>query len=408
MISHHSVTYMQKNTWVWSSIKLKRLITSGAFGLYTTLPQLFNLAVSILAIRLISDVWWGQFLELYILISLISMITSFGNNEYLIREWSNNSQQIGQLWLDVLVARLPLLILCIPFLYIFLIPQSYWLVFIFWAISEFLYKSFNPIIVFNRKFGLSIVLNILSSAIIATIIITNHSIISVFQLAMTYGALVFIKAIILLAHTKTHFTNTKSIAFNFPIIVALYPFFFPSIIGFIQSQIDTYVVAYKMPVDNLAQYHPLLKSFGMMHSLAFFAIAPFMKNIYRLNKKSIQILTYKFSIIGFLGAIAGIISVYVLMRFYFKFHFPLTTYLLGYLQVVPLFIYYIPSIQLIKHNKQLKIVFIGVIATFMNFFLSIILLKPLGLNGALAASVITQWFTMFAIKYSFRTTMAQQ
>jgi O-antigen/teichoic acid export membrane protein len=173
------------------------------------------------------------------------------------------------------------------------------------------------------------------------------------------------------------------------------PFFLPSIIGFIQSKADIYIVALLLSENKLAEYQIFITLLSMIHQVVLLTITPYTKIMYRLNDLVINRLTWTFFRWGIVVSILSMPAIYFIITFYYRFTLEWSAYWVGLLLVLPLFFYSIKTYQWFKHNDQYKVVVINLLMAIVSLLLSIALIPKWGITGALLASCASQWLAFF-------------
>ena len=174
-----------------------------------------------------------------------------------------------------------------------------------------------------------------------------------------------------------------------------FPFFLPSIIGFVQSKADIYVVALSLSQNRLAEYQIFITLLSMIHQVALLIVTPYTKNIYRLNDQLINRLALKFFRWGVVISLLSMPVIYFIITFYYQFILEWNIYGIGLLLILPLFFYSIKTYQWFKHNNQYKVVVINLLMGLASLLLSIALIPYWGIAGALAANCAAQWLGFF-------------
>lgn len=128
----------------------RRLQLVVANSLNQILLILFSPLLSFLVIRLSGAELWGSFVNVMIGVQLGASVVSWGNKEYLLREFSRTPAGIAREWQASATSRLPLLVglgLLLALLYpAGLLP---WL--LLWAVGLFLSQSHDVLVVYKKS-----------------------------------------------------------------------------------------------------------------------------------------------------------------------------------------------------------------------------------------------------------------
>ncbi|MBL0258639.1 MAG: hypothetical protein IPQ03_14405 [Bacteroidetes bacterium] len=110
-----------------------------------------NMVCSWLVIRWISPELWGSYTKIFLLLMLALQITGFGSKEFLLREFSKSPKDIFNHWFSSLRSRFLLVIGGIILFVFFPFENDLKITLICWLLVRFLYLSFDPILLFQKK-----------------------------------------------------------------------------------------------------------------------------------------------------------------------------------------------------------------------------------------------------------------
>ena len=133
-----------------------RIKVISLFGVSQILSILSVVLLSLVIVRFKSVELWGEYAEILIWSNLFLLFLSFGNNDYLLKTFSEFPSKVNQKWLNNILVRSFLLIpsgILIFFTPAFLDIEIDVLLLV---LLKFLNQSFKSLIVFNRKFKLNI------------------------------------------------------------------------------------------------------------------------------------------------------------------------------------------------------------------------------------------------------------
>ncbi len=356
------------------------------------LGQMLTLALSVFIFKWYSKELWGGFAACFVYINIITIIISWGNKEFLIREFSKAPNRISENFYLIFNSRLPLLALAIISV-LFLFPVDCFWFFTLWIISIYISQSIEVFWIYKRDYIKSILVEIVSFSMLLVLLfyskINSVKLIeyyAYYQLARTFFYTVIYRSEL----RKIHFKIDKSY------LVTAISFFLLSLVGFLQSRMDLVIVTFFESDQNIAVYQILTAFFILIHALGTFLIFPFMKNIYRLEKNSIGIFQRFISFIAPLVVCFCLAVLFLITHYVYKISLDFHYYILGFLITFPPYLYTVKILILYKENKQGFVLKTGIIAIAINSLISgLLLYLGYGLKGALAGSAIAHVFTAY-------------
>ncbi|WP_165395952.1 hypothetical protein [Flavobacterium sp. J27] len=378
----------------------KRLYTILTNSLKQTINQIFGLSLSLYIIHFYSKDLWGNFVTYFLYSSIILLILNWGNKEYLLRDFSKAPNKIIYNFYLNFNTRFILLIpfTIITFLFFSITEAS---ILFLWFISGFISQSLEVFWIYKKDFLKAILIEIISF-IILTATLFLHPDLNSIQLLFFYSFYQFIRALLYIRINfielkKNHFTTNKIILFS------SLSFFLLNLIGFLQSRTDFLIVTFFEKNENIAIYQIITSYFILIHSIATFMILPFIKNLYRIKIKSMELIQRYISIISPFIVIANLFIFHLIITYIYKFKLDFYFYLLGFFITLPPYLYAVKIIRFYKENNQKYILNTGIKAMIINCIISFSLLYyGYGIKGALLGSAISQIFTTYQyLKFKF-------
>lgn len=363
-----------------------------AYGLHQILPPLGQFLISYFVIRFNSEAAWGEVVDYLIFVNLSILFFNWGQNTYLLRVFSQNAQRIGIAWQESLASRLVLLFLVqIAGLYFFYDNSWNGIALFCWLLGTFLVRSFDPLHIYTRK--LKGALSVEGLAFLSTffVLLWNRNALSLGLILALYAFLAMLKAIAYAFFYRKIVLENWQGRFSKAFLVGAFPFFIPAMIGFIQSRIDLYGVAYHLPKDTLGGYQVFFKVLSLFILGNRIIISPFLKNIYRMPNEALQRMNRLMLLIGILGTAPIIMLFYYLLPLVYGIHFSVWMYVMGYLTIVPFFGYAIQTHQLIKMEREKQLVWVFLGAAMVNLCCNYCLIPTYGALGAITSTAIVQW-----------------
>jgi len=364
----------------------------------------FNIVLSFILIKRVSLDFWGEYVTLFLVVNTCVMILGWGNKEFLLREFSRSPSLIKTNWQNSFMYRS--VIYCIVAVILF-ICFDYSLVrflsVMAWITVFFIYKSTDVLILYKKTFIFSAVIESGGYIILAGLLLLSpqHSL-TLDAVVLCSAAIILLKCIITIWYLHADIFPLKKADPFFnrqnTLLLSL-PFFLPSLAGMLQAKADLYSVAWFLSKDKVGEYQIFMNLINVPHILAGFVIMPFLKNIYRLRFTSIHKIIRMMTIGGILISLPVMGIIYIMIENYYGFSFSVWMYIIGYIQIIPFFIYLIKIHMLFRSDKQYVVIWISLIAAVFGFVFSILLIPYFGLEGAILVSALTQWFTLGLYSY---------
>ncbi len=356
-----------------------------------------NIIFSLIIINIAEIGLWGNFVYYFLYASLTSLVLSWGNKEYLLREFSKNPAKTGALWVKSFLSRLILLLPVILILLLFYSGKET-LIIALWAFLIYALSSFDSLVAYYRKFLPSVFAEIVSSMIMFSFIFVYKAGLKLNTIIILYFIYYIIKItwyIFMFAKSLSVSNTVKfSTLFDLKLLKASSMFFLLGLTGMLGSRIDQYIVAYFLPKDSLGEYQVLKNFLLYFQSITVFIVFPFVKNIYRLGDSRLKKLKNTISTIGILLIVPMIIFLWFILKYIYNFTFPIEIYILSGLFVLPPFFYLIVLYKLFKHKKEKFVFIFNLIAIAVSLTLSIALLPDYGITGCLIAGTVSGWITV--------------
>lgn len=358
-----------------------------------TLGQFLSLLLSLFVIHYYSKALWGDFVATFLYISISLLVLSWGNKEYLIREFSKTPGKMMHHFYMLFNTRL-LLVLLSVLITLFFFPKNQCLYISLWLIGGYIVQSLEVFWIYKRDYVQSIGIEILAFLILLGLI-HNQTILTAESLIAYYSYYQIIRAVFFVT---LYFGDLRNIHFNIDksFLWVSFPFFMLSFVGFLQSRTDFLMITFFETHENVAIYQVINTYFILIHALGTFLILPYMKNLYRLKTQSIEIIQRKISMAAPFLVLLCLLVFYLLIRFVYQFNLDIYYYVIGIFITFPPYLYAVRIIQLFKENKQKTVMFVGIKAIIINCLVSFLLLHfHFGLKGALLGSAVAHLFTAY-------------
>lgn len=369
-----------------------RLAVVSGYAVYQFLSIIGQFLISYFVIKYHSEALWGEVVEHLLFVNLATMFFTWGQNTYLVRVMSRDTLGIGVHWQESLLTRSVLLFIVLLMVGIFYWNKPILIIYIsLWLIFSYLYHSIDPIHLFIKTFEIPIFIELLSLGSFILLFYWNIHQLSALLIIQFYIVLSFIKTIGLMLFYRATLFKISSWHFNPPFFAAALPFFLPAMIGFVQSRMDLYGVAYYLPEKTLGAYQVFFGILMIFIMGGKILINPFLKVIYRLPFPTL----IKLNRLLFLRAAALLIpsfaAIYYILPFVYGIHFEWTIYVAAYCMMTGFFGYVILTHLLIKYHKENQMVLVFAAGAFFNLWGNYLLIPGYGVLGAVGVMALVQW-----------------
>ena len=384
----------------------ERIILIVVHAIRSLIIPVLNIGLSYLFIQLASKELWGEFVGPLIWVTLGVHICSWGNKEYLLRAFSRDPAQLHIQWQQSLGTRI--LGIIIPLAGFAVMGFSGMLLFWMsvWLLASFWYQSFDVAILYTRRFVPAIVIELAGFAIIAGGALLSGQTPDIVLIASLYAWAILAKALLLsLLFSKTLFRKFRFRWKKEQIILAV-PFFLIGMSGMLQSRADLYIVNLWLEDADVAVYQVMINIFIYVQALSGLILLPFVRNLYRMKVAEILRLSRRMLRFGFLVSVAVLPMAWIVLNVLYTFQLGWPFFLCGALFFLPSF-WYLPVIYVLyKKQKERTVLWINLLGVAFNVVFNLLLIGPMGILGALIATVIAQW-VMLLVYIGLRKTRLQ-
>ena len=250
------------------------------------LISVFGLVIPFLVIHFSSKEVWGSFVSVFLFSLLAIQFINWGNKEYLLRKFSENPSKISIAFSENLATRFPLVIL-FSTIGLFFFPVSYGFWITIWLVGRYLIHSVEALILYQKEFNKSMTIEVLSFIGFGVSFYYLKSEIDVYWLIIIYSSYQFFKGLLYILLFKKFLLFGNSL-FKIDYFKVSFSFFFLSILGFLASKIDVYIINHLGNKTITAEYQIINSLFVFVISMAAFVYSPFTKIIYRNNENVIE------------------------------------------------------------------------------------------------------------------------
>ncbi|HLP62929.1 FkbM family methyltransferase [Flavobacterium sp.] len=341
---------------------------------------------------------WGEFVSLLLYSLLVTQIINWGNKEYLLRKFSETPRTIKTDFSSILITRFPLVLL-FSLIGFFLFKMEFGLYLAFWILGRFLIHSYEVLVVYEKKFNASLAIELVCFLAFAIVFYSLSSALNLNQLLILYSLYQFTKGICFLLLFKNIFSFDAR--FNFNYYKASLWFFLLSVLGFLASKIDVYIIE---QFDNkivTSDYQIINGLLVFIMSISAFIYAPFTKNIYRNTDFTIQKTKKTLVLFGLIIVPISLLFVFGIIRYFLKLEFTFWFYVVAFFYAFPSYAYGIEIVRLFKQNREKKVVVILFLGVLINSIVTYYLLfSGYGIQEILFGSALVQVLILVLFVYS--------
>lgn len=375
---------------------LTRAKTVSLYGFGQSIPMVAQLVISLLIIKKYSTALWGEYVTLLLWVNFIVIFSYFGNKSYLLKRFSEQPGKIYTTWLSNFSTRF--LVFLLMALFIFFIPlfETHRILILAWLFLLFYNQSFEVLILYQKDFKFNFITEFIRNALVVGILLF-------FSGTLELGTFLYIiigglalKAIFYTVFYRKTLQSTE-ISLDTKSLTLSIPFLIPMVLGTLRTKIDSYYGTIYFTKEHLSQYQIFISLIALLQMGAAYMINPFIKVFYRISKKTRTTIEKQFLYLGLgIGAIA-IGAIYIIITYVYEFTFSSTSYLLGYLFIVTLFVHLLLINEFYKNNKQTLVAVIIGVTALIQIILGYFTIETYQSIGALSIKVVGQWMVVLAL-----------
>ena len=370
--------------------RLARVWLSGASVVRSLLRPLTQLAVAFVVVRVGAAEIWGQVVDDLVFVTIAAQIVNWGNQEYLLRAFSRDPAKLGELFRSALVSRLPILGLA-SVAALLVGPHPVGTARAIWIGALFLAQSSEVLVVYLRRFGVAILADLVTALGLLAFLVRASSSRELVLWGLA-GAAVLRAAILALVL----FPRGRGGGLRWGYYAAALPFAALGFSGFVQTKADLWVVSLVLDDARVGVYQITVNVFFLMAALGAFALAPWVRTIYRMPGAAFRRLQARFATLGAIGLGLGMVGAEVLLNRIFGLGLDLVVFALGGLLVAPSLVYLPLVHRLYGDDRERRVLAANLVGAVLSLGLTWWLARSFGIAGALTAATIAQW-TMLSL-----------
>jgi O-antigen/teichoic acid export membrane protein len=344
------------------------------------------------------------------LVQVAVVVISWGNKDYLMKEFSFNPSQISEVWKENIFTRL-LLVFAVSIFFGFLFPSDISLFLISWVFINFVCKSYDVFIYYYKSFLFSLLVEFFSLVVLILFILINKDQLSMFYLLISYIVSGIFRALLLVVYFKMDYKLLFKWKFNLNTLTYSSSFFVLALVGILNAKVDIFCINYAMNKSDLGEYQVLFSFIMLIQGLGYLLVEPFAKNLYRLNEASfIKVKKFLFWV-GPVLTLILIMGSYFVITYLFHIPFDIQNYFAGFFYCIPVFVYGVLVYKFFKINRQVWVVYVSLICLFINVVLDLYTIPYLGVFGVMVSGALVQWLKLLfflLVDYLFSFKLKQQ
>lgn len=375
-------------------ISLKKYIreyrTGAVLGFRFVHPALSHFVISWTTISSSSSQTWGAFVLIMVWTLLVVQIATWGNKEFLLREFACAKSLIAPSWWTSLFQRL--FVCCISGIVLFwFAPASeYAKSAMLWAFLLVIHQSFDALIIYEKRFTSATVIEVISTAIMTIGILTQDGFINVsFLLWVAIGTtalrvvcygLLYRKVI---TPFKWHSTPN--------LLVKSLPFFMVSLTGFISSRFDQFLVSMLLPLDDLAQYQVYMVCLLHLQMTSSALTIPHVRSL--IQGKAYQAIKFGLRTLKLLVPVIvpSFVLIHGILLFVYDFSLEPWEIALGILYVMPTALYQPIVYYYFGRRKEWTVVAVTIVSSMSGLLAALFLIPNFGRVGAMVCATFSQF-----------------
>ncbi len=385
---------MQQNMPIFKAKTLKRAAVIIQNALNSLLQPFFGIIVSLLVIRLGSAAVWGGFVAVMVVVQFGAMIASWGNKEYLLREFSRHPQpeQMATVWGRSFITRAALLLgLCVVLVAFFRYSQERMAWMMLWGGGLMLAGSFEVLVVYRKRFAFALLVEAVAVVITGGVIVFTVA-------TLTVDDLVRLFALVQVGKAAAFGLRFRFVLRGFTLTLpdagylrAAFPFFLLGFSGVVATRTDLYAVSYFLTEREVGEYQVFINLMIYLQAVSNFILLPYIRNVYRMDDRLIFKIALRLFALGVLIVIPALLAAAWLLAAVYQMTFSTAFLLMGGAFALPIYAYLPLIYRLYKREAQNTVLWVNLAGAVCNVIMNIILLPRLGIMGAIVASAIMQW-----------------
>lgn len=329
------------------------------------IPTALSLLLTLVIVRLFSVSFWGSIVSLMAIYQITSTIVAWGNKEYLQRALASHPSDFKFNFTRFFVERLLLLIIVIAFVFGFkIVEKVYFVHFCLMLLGRFLCQGFDIIILKEKKFIISIVLELCFVIVqfVILYVLYNKRDLNPADILPIFWIPNLLKGFILSILFKNYFSFYYIKGSPF---FKSFGFSMLSLSGLLHSKIDILLFSKFLNHESLGKYQIIMALLWNIQAIAQYISSPFVTNFYRLSTQVKNKLAQLLIQMGIVIVVIGVTFAFFLLVYFLKITFDWKIFTAS---IVFSFMsyYYIPIIlEINKKKKEHIMLVVNLFGTFL-------------------------------------------
>lgn len=350
---------------------------------------LAGVLLSLAAVRFYSAEFWGVYMQHLLVVGLAGALVNMGSRDFLLRQYSREPRDLERQLAGSIKGKLIITAGVLVLLAWLPLGPLHRGVLLLWIPAQLSWQVFEALVQYRRLFRQAALIEILATVLLVAALAFLKPTLHAFLLLVVAGQL--LKGVLYFWLNRAYLAfpslaNASGTAF----LKAALPFLWLALAGAASSRGELYLMGLLGRAGELGQYQVLANFIHSSHLMASAILLPFVKNIYRLRAASLRRLERRFLLLGLALAPLITLSVYLILRYGYGFHFYLVDYLLAGGIILAFFAYVVRIQVCFRHNKASYVTGIVAIMGVANVGLSLWLIPAYGISGALAGALVGQ------------------
>lgn len=357
-------------------------------GFYQLIPSLVNLFMSFWVVSSLGSNAWGIVVGYQLFYYIMGAFVAWGNKDQLLLLFSKEPAKWQQLWQTSFATRLVLLGLPVLGVCFVFYPSYVAWHLLCWIICRFVTQSAEVLVVYRKNYKVGILSEALPLVLLLVIALWSKSLTEEKVLGLLTFTQIIRLLIWLVAERNLFFTNGKW-RINPALLRDSLPFMLLGMSGFLQTKIDLYGMSFFADSNTVGVYQVFTSYVNLFLLVPGFLIVPYLKNIYRLQEKTLKLLMLKLMLTGLVGGGIFLVACYIGIKSVYGLNISWGIYGLAYFYIVSPLFFSMHIYQLFKKGHQRFVVTASFTGIGLNLMACYLLIPSFGITGAMVANVVS-------------------
>lgn len=359
-----------------STYSLKRLksVLAYAGGQFTSTAS--GLVLSYIVVAFFNTQWWGKVNAAQVYLSLAVTFASWGNKEYLLRQFSLHPAMQKTLFRQLLMARVPILFLSMLLLPFFSFDAVEYMHLLIWIVAGYISQSTEVITLYEKKFHLPVAAEITSFLSAVTFLALKGDTATYYTLLQALSLMQLVRMILLVVFFNRFFFVRsplfEAVKRDMSFIRKSLSFALVNFTGLVFTRgiligADLYLDDY-----TLGKFRVLLGLLVMVQSGGAYLFQPFAKGFYRMKEAEGNKLRHSLLLPGLIITVLATLLLQPVMQFFFKTHLEVSAIFFASVFMFSAYLIVPYAYKLFRQHNNIKVVLVNVISTLaLSVFLAI-------------------------------------